>query len=151
MTSRLSLSTIAQAFLDNHQYNILYTVYYYSVRYCIPNPGTASNTPGLINSVVIPLYCPPISRIPASVDQLVWNLLLSVKAWLVTHWPEVKLMQVFPALMVYPPHICRVFMVWPDLTSGSEGSEHPLLASCGLNSSTLVSAPPDIIIPGIYL
>ena len=108
MTSRLSLSTIAQARLDNHQYNILYTVYYYSVRYCIPNPGTASYTPGLIKSVVLPLYCPPISRIPASVDQLVWNLLLSVKAWLVTHWPEVKVMQV---VLEDPPHISRLSMV----------------------------------------
>ena len=135
------MSTIAQAPLDNLQYKILYTVYYYIVLYCIPNPGTVSFTPGLIISVVLPLFSPPISRMPASVDQLVWNLLLSVKAWLVTHWPEVKLMQVFPALMVYPPHICRVFMVWPDLTSGSEGSEHPLLASWGLNSSTLVYAP----------
>ena len=151
MTSRLSLSTIAQAELDNHQYNILYTVYYYIVSYCISNHGTPSYSPWLIISVVIPLPLPPISIIPASVDQLVWRYLLSIKAWLVTQWPDVKVMQVLVCWLVRPPHISRLSMVWSTLLSGSEGSRHPVL-SLGLNTSTLVSvpSPPDIIIPGIY-
>ena len=42
VTRRVSESTIEHAPLDNHQYDILYTVYYYSVLYCISNHGTAS-------------------------------------------------------------------------------------------------------------
>ena len=139
-----------QAALDNHWYNILYIMYYHHVRYCISNHGIPSYSPWLISSVVIPLSSPPISIVPASVDQLVWSYLFSVKAWLVTHWPEVKVMQV--VRVEAPPHISRLSMVWPALPSGSEGRKHPWLSSWGLKTSTLVSAPypPDIIIPGIY-
>ena len=70
-----------QARLDNHQYIILYTVYYYIVLYCISNHGTPSYSPWLIISAVIPLGYPPISIIPASVgDVVVVSVVVSVVA-----------------------------------------------------------------------
>ena len=40
---------------------------------------------------------------PVLVDQLLWLLLSSAKAWLVTHWPEEKVMQ--EVLVKSPPQI----------------------------------------------
>ena len=59
-------------------------------------PGTPSFSPSVIVSVVLPLYLPPIKTIlPSSLlFQLVWYNLSSAKAWLVTHLPEEKVMQV---------------------------------------------------------
>ena len=60
------------------------------------NPGTPSFSPSVIASVVLSLSYPPIRIIfPSSlIFQLVWPYLSSAKAWLVTHLPEEKVMQV---------------------------------------------------------
>ena len=87
-----------------------------------------------------------------------WPDLSLVKAWLVTHWPEEKERQVeqvghgqFGQVWgPNPPQIVRLSMVWPCLSSGSEGSSQ-LWPVVGLNTSTLLSEPPDIIIPRIGL
>ena len=67
------------------------------------NPGTPSYTPSVSISVTKSLNSPPSKIIfPSSVVQLQCPYLPSVKAWLVTHTPELKVMQVS---MVYsPPH-----------------------------------------------
>ena len=88
------------------------------------NPGTPSSPSSVIISVVVSLSSPPINIIlPSSLlYQLMWYHLLFAKAWLVTHLPEEKVMQV--VLSRYPPHNVPSSLVWAIISKGSEGSTH---------------------------
>lgn len=82
------------------------------------------------------------------VHQLQWSLLSLLSTWLVTHWPEVRVVQV--VLVFSPPQMVLLSIVWPHLSAGSEGSTQ-LFPVMGLNTSTLVPEPlpPDSKIPFI--